>query len=224
VLFDLLKNNHWKRPIYFAITVPSSGYYGLEDYFQLEGFAYRLVPIRSKSDDQQSGRVNTKKMYTNLMDTFKWGNINSSKVYIDENISRIGLSIRSNFLRLAESLLDEGKRDSAVKVLDKCLEIVPNEKIKLDYLGILMAQSYYRAAEDQKANQLMELISKRLFHEVKYFGSLQARATSEFPRLQNRDLALFQEMYKITARYDQQEMNKKIELKFKELLKAYKKG
>ncbi|RUT78407.1 glycosyltransferase family 117 protein [Ancylomarina longa] len=224
ILFDMLKNNHWKRPVYFSITVPPSGYYGLEDYFQLEGFAYRLIPIRKTKEDQQPGQVNTDRMYSNLMEKFKWGNMNASNVYLDETTSRIALSVRSNFLRLAESLLDEGKRVSAVKVLDKCLEIVPDDKIKLDYLGILMAQAYYRAAEDEKANRLMLVISKRLFQEVEYFHTLEAVSTSEFPQLQSRDLALFQEMYRITARYNQVEMNKQIELKFKALLKKYNKG
>lgn len=224
ILYDMLVNNNWKRPIYFAITVPSSGYYGLEKYFQLEGFAYRLVPIKTDRDDMQVGGVNTEVMFTNLMDRFRWGNMEKPEVYIDENISRLCMNMRNNFLRLAESLMDEGNRDSAVKVLDRCVELVPNSKVPFDYMAILMAQAYYRAAEDEKANQMIETIADRLVKEVDYYSTLHAVSTSEFPRNVNRNLALLQELYRITGQYNQADLNKRIEIEFKRLLGNYKKG
>ncbi|WP_372752912.1 DUF2723 domain-containing protein [Labilibaculum sp.] len=223
ILYDMLANNDWERPIYFAITVPSSGYYGLEKYFQLEGFAYRLVPIKSENDDNQVGSVNTDMMYNRLMNQFKWGNLNKDNVYIDETISRLGTNMRNNFLRLSESLLDERKRDLAVQVLDKCIELVPNEKVPFDYLSILLAQSYYRAEEEEKGNEMIQIIFNRLVRELNYYSNLQAVSTSKFPRSRNRNLALMQELHRITARYEQKELNKKIEFEFDKILKSYKK-
>ncbi|MBE9511755.1 MAG: DUF2723 domain-containing protein, partial [Bacteroidetes bacterium] len=46
LVLDLLANNNWNRPIYIAITVPGSAYMGLENYFQVEGLAYRIVPVK----------------------------------------------------------------------------------------------------------------------------------------------------------------------------------
>jgi hypothetical protein len=47
ILLDILAHNNWERPIYYV-----TGYHddalGLEEYFQLEGLAYRLVPIKSE--------------------------------------------------------------------------------------------------------------------------------------------------------------------------------
>jgi hypothetical protein len=49
MVLDILAHNKWKRPIYFV-----TGYHddalGLEEYFQLEGLAYRLVPIKSQNN------------------------------------------------------------------------------------------------------------------------------------------------------------------------------
>ena len=224
ILYDMLVTNNWERPIYFSITVPSSGYYGLEDYFRLEGFAYKLVPIKYEKDDLQIGGVNTDVMYTNLMTKFKWGNMNDPEVYIDETTSRLCMNMRNNFLRLSEALMDEGKRDSAVQVLDKCVDLVPNEKVPFDYLSILLAQSYYRASEYEKAGEMVSLISDRLVHELDYYKNLDAVSTSEFPRFQNRNFALLQELYRITAKYEHKELNEKIEAEFKRLLESYKKG
>ncbi|MBK6987834.1 MAG: DUF2723 domain-containing protein [Bacteroidetes bacterium] len=148
MILNILANNHWKRPIYFATTVGSDNYLNLEPYFQLEGLAYRVVPIRT--DVAQSevvpGRVETDKMYNNVMTKFVFGNMNDEKVYLDENNVRMTTNFRINFSRLAEELLIAGKRDSAIKVLDKCLEVMPDKTVPYNYFMAKVAELYYRAA------------------------------------------------------------------------------
>jgi len=71
MILDLLANNNWDRPIYFAITAGTDNYMNLQRYFQIEGLAYRLVPVLDDSKDRgQTGRVNSKIMYDNLMNKF----------------------------------------------------------------------------------------------------------------------------------------------------------
>lgn len=223
-LFDILENNNWERPVYFAITVPSDGYYGLDKYFQQVGYAHKLVPIAFEQTEERSTGVNTEVMYANLMEKFKWESFEDPNVYMDETTSRMYQGIRNNFLRLAEGLMEEGKRAETVKVLDKCMELVPNDRVPLDYMGILMAQAYYQTAEYEKGNEMMKDITARLVKEIEYYFALQPVSTSEFPRMQNRSLALLQEVYRITARYEQVDINKEVELEFKRLLKRYKQG
>ncbi|MCK7535201.1 MAG: hypothetical protein MZV63_31560 [Marinilabiliales bacterium] len=46
---------------------------GLEEYFQLEGLAYRLVPIKSENKSWfEYGRTDTEILYDNLMNKFIW--------------------------------------------------------------------------------------------------------------------------------------------------------
>jgi hypothetical protein len=223
IVYDILINNNWKRPVYFAITVPSSAYMGLDQYFQLEGFAYRLVPILNQKDDFYTGKVKTDKMYQNLMKKFKWGNINDPNVYVDENIERLSMSAKLNFLRLSESLLEQGKRDSAVKVLDRCLEILPSNQFPLDYQSVMMATNYYRAGEYDKGNELMNLTSKSLVEDCDYFFALPLKATSEFPQELNRNLAILQEIYQQANRYQQKQFAESVEKDFTRLVDIYKK-
>jgi hypothetical protein len=94
-VLDILAANNWERPVYFAITVPSGEYLGLDDYFQNEGMAYRLVPIKKNGKDGFTGHVDTEIMYRNMMEVFKWGNINDPGVYLDETNLRMVSNLRS---------------------------------------------------------------------------------------------------------------------------------
>ncbi len=74
MVLDLVAHNDWKRPIYFAVTTGDDAYVGLKKYFQLEGLAYRFVPIKqTENEEAQGGRVNTDLMYDNIMNKFLWG-------------------------------------------------------------------------------------------------------------------------------------------------------
>ncbi|MDX2001698.1 MAG: DUF2723 domain-containing protein [Chitinophagales bacterium] len=74
ITLDIVASNIWERPIYFAVSVSPDAYLGLDKYFQLEGLAYRIVPVESKGTDQRNtGTVATDVMFNNMMNKFKWG-------------------------------------------------------------------------------------------------------------------------------------------------------
>ena len=172
MILNIIANNHWKRPIYFATTVGSENYLNLESYFQLEGLAYRLVPIRTESKNEiVSGRVETGLMYNNVMNKFKFGNMNDERVYLDENNIRMTTNFRINFSRLAEELLNDGRRDSAIKVLDKCVYEMPDKTVPYNYFMSRIAELYFQAAgilnkkdslqtNDSELNKKNELVAK----------------------------------------------------------------
>ena len=148
VMMDILANNNWERPIYYAATAGSEAYLGLEDYFQLEGFAYRLVPIRSQSRSYgETGRINSDVLYHNLMTVFDdhsrldqvknpgakheaypyaWGGFNDPKVYHSEDNTRLVPLMRRLYARLAEQLMAEGDKDKALEVLVRGNEVMPD--------------------------------------------------------------------------------------------------
>ena len=175
MILDLLATNNWKRPIYWSITVGQSKYLNLMDYFQVEGFAYRLVPIKGESNPQQLqfGSVNTKRMYDNLMNNFTWGRMNEPDVYIDENNTRMMTNIRNSFNRLAVGLINENKKDSAIVVLDRCQELVPNHIISYEYFALEMGESYLQAGAKDKAIDLFETAYANFDDELSYYFSLK---------------------------------------------------
>ena len=240
MILNIIANNHWKRPIYFATTVGSDNYLNLEPFFQLEGLAYRLVPIRTEAkSDVVPGRVETKIMYNNVMNKFVFGNMNYEKVYLDENNMRMTTNFRINFSRLAEELLNEGNRDSAIRVLDKCIEMMPDKTVPYNYFMTKIAELYYRAAgamngpdslqqnipELNKKNELIakgNAISQRMmtiyFDNMNYYLSL--KGTKYFKLVDqdmNQALYILQAMSGILKQTNQKELADKAEKQFMEV-------
>jgi hypothetical protein len=160
MVLDLVAHNDWKRPIYFAVTTGSEAYVGLDKYFQLEGLAYRFVPIKqTENEAAQGGRVNTDKMYDNIMNKFLWGGMDKLGVSLDETSTRMAGNLRMQMSILAQALINEGNNTKAKAVLDKCLAVMPEENIPYDGTIFTVCASFYQINDIEKANKL----SKRLF-------------------------------------------------------------
>jgi len=242
MVLNILANNNWKRPIYFATTVGTDNFLNLEPYFQLEGLTYRIVPIRTeKKSDIVPGRVETDAMYTNVMSKFVWGNMNDERVYLDENNTRMTTNFRINFGRLAEDLLEEGRRDSAVKVLDKCLEVTPDKTIPYNYFMTKIGELYYRAAGAtnkvidsalvnndvelskkkewvDKANSILLRLSDIYSDNLNYYLSLKGTKYFKFVEQDmNQALYIMQAISGIAKQTDQKEVAEKLDKKFNDL-------
>ena len=168
LVLDILANFNWERPIYFAITVGKDNFMGLEDYFQLEGLAYRLVPYSAPSPDGQTGIVNTEKMYNRLMNKFEWGGLNKSDLYFDETNTRMVMNFRNNFARLAEALYQKGENEKAIAILDKCVAEFPRDVVSLSYFSIPLIDLYYKLGEAEKGSHLLAIMINDYLTEIKY--------------------------------------------------------
>ena len=171
---DLLANNDWERPIYFAVTTGSDAYMGLEEYFQLEGLAYRLVPIRTPRNTNPgvSGRIARDIMYENMMNKFSWGGMDTEDIYMDENNLRMTTNLRLQFSNLADEFIRTGDNAKAVEVLDKCLAAMPEKNVPYTQIMMPIIESYYRAGDNEKA----KIVAQKLFdieeQSLNYYFSL----------------------------------------------------
>lgn len=175
IILDILAANDWKRPIYFAITTGDDAYLGLTDYFQIEGLAYRLVPYKAQSFDGQTGEVNTEVMYENLMTEFEWGGMNKSEIYMDENNRRMCMNFRNNFARLAGDYIRQGKKEKALEVLDKCLEVIPHKNVPYNQFMVSIAEHYYRLEAYDKANEIVKILLDIYEDDLNYYMSLKGK-------------------------------------------------
>ncbi|MCK7541641.1 MAG: hypothetical protein MZV63_67535 [Marinilabiliales bacterium] len=80
-------------------------YIGLENYFLLEGMAFRVSPVTiDKPAPGETGMVDPDEMYENMMNRFRWGNAEETDVYLDENNRRLFDVFRRQFGRLSKAL------------------------------------------------------------------------------------------------------------------------
>jgi Protein of unknown function (DUF2723) len=171
VVLDILAHNDWKRPIYFV-----TGYHddamGLEEYFQLEGLAYRLVPIKSENKSWlRYGRIDADILYNNMMNKFVWGGAKEKGVEIDYNHKRnlLVIKARYDYARLANALSSEGKNEKALSVLDYCMETFPIEKLSYDMYVPSIIEAYINAGAIDKATELTRNLSNYYFEKLDYY-------------------------------------------------------
>ncbi|UKJ07133.1 DUF2723 domain-containing protein [Solitalea lacus] len=220
---DIIANNLWERPIYFAITVPDRNFYGLQKYFQNEGFAYRLVPMLSDSTDAILGRegsINTKVLYNNVHNKFKWDNYNDGKIYVDPESSRMTTTCKSTFNILAQALYNEGKVDSCVKTLDKMAASIPfiSNQVGYNLIPELMcADLYYKCKAPQKANKQIEVLNGFIINQLDYYHSLGMPRMNRFGEEINLGLSLISELANMASQNKQTAVANKLHAELKTL-------
>ena len=173
MLLDLLANFDWERPLY--VTSPSLvANFGLQDYLQFDGYAYRLVPIKTTYTDLwNAGRIDTDLLYHNLMEVYRYGNVADPRVYVDTfvNYNFNATNIRIAFARLGAELARRGEKEKAVEVLDYGLEQMPVSQFQYTYQYLPYIRAYYEARATEKGDALFDSYAKNLEEYVDYFLS-----------------------------------------------------
>jgi hypothetical protein len=171
IVLDILAHNDWKRPIYF-ITGYHNDALGLEEYFQLEGLAYRFIPIKSENKSWvEYGRIDPDILYENMMKKFVWGGANNKKVDIDYNHKRTLLVVRArlNYAKLANALSRQGKKEKAQEVLDYCMKTFPLDIIPYDPYVPDLIEGYFNAGNNEKGIKMTHDLCTHYYEELDYY-------------------------------------------------------
>lgn len=224
-IMDILVHNNWERPIYFARTVPSDNYLGLDKYLVTEGFTYRLMPLQpdtTQSPDQMIERINTDAMYTNTIDKFKWGNIKEASYLDPESYGMLNL-IMNNFNTLSNELVKEGQIDKAKTVMERALQVVP-EKIYAMRETIQkqsMAESLYMVGDIENANRIVNNTTDYIEDNLNYFFTIAE--TKPNLEMNNMQLGMYvlHALDQLTAEYKQTEENTRVKELFKNFETRY---
>lgn len=170
VMLDIIATNNWKRPVYFSSTMGNSNNLGLKEYMQLEGYTYRLLPVRVPG--ASDGYVNSDVMYNNMMNKMFWRELDNKNTYYDP--AYLGSPVataRIAFLRLTNQLIAENRKEEARKVINKALTVMPDKSIPYDqissnYIGLLFELGENKKALDTaktmalRANENLEFAKK----------------------------------------------------------------
>lgn len=171
MIIEMLKENKWKRPIYFAVSVGDDYYLGLNDHFELTGLAYQILPVGEKG----SGfGVNTSEMYDNMMNKFRFGGIENPNVYLDENNLRMCDSHRTMFAHLIGALIAEGDSVRAKKALDYCAKVIPGKTVRHNFASLALSELYYKLGEPAKGNEIMDAVAKDCVEYLDWYLSMSS--------------------------------------------------
>ena len=189
LMLDILNNFDWKRPIYFTGGSNSdSEYIWLKDYLQLDGVAFKLVPIQTptKIYNQEGqltrelslfdiGRIDPEKMYNNIK-KWDWRNINDGKIYLDEQTKRNAISMRNSLMRLSTAFAKEGDTLKAIEVLDLSLEKLPIKDFDHFSLSLEYPEFYYKLGEQEKARAAAKTLIKLFKDKLLWFSTFDSES------------------------------------------------
>ncbi|WP_421751788.1 protein O-mannosyl-transferase family [Croceimicrobium sp.] len=206
MVIDLIAENDWTRPIYFSVTVGNSSksFFWLDDYFQLEGLAYRFVPVLNKREGNNPdfGKIATDVMYDNLMNKFEMGNMEVPGVYLDETNRRVIFNLRNIYGRLAEDLAERGRNEEAMQVLERAMEKMPESKYAYDYFMFNIIEGYYKAGAQEEAREIINTFADRLEEELAYYQQFRGKDRNKIQAEMNAAASYFRMIVQLVNQFE----------------------
>lgn len=175
-ILDIIATNNWERPIYFSVTCRPEKLLGLNDFLQLEGMGFRIVPVQSKSDGRfgmlGAGRINVDAMYNNIMTKFRWGNFDKEQLFVDKSYNPSVYSMRGAMIRLATVLIQQGDYERAMNIADKCLEVYPNMNFPFDSQTLSLIRVYQQSGNLERGKEHILTLATELVDRMTFYQSL----------------------------------------------------
>ncbi|MEM6287319.1 MAG: DUF2723 domain-containing protein [Bacteroidota bacterium] len=197
-VLDILRSvaeDGWERPVYFAATVAQSSELGLQDYFQNEGLARRVVPIERATGDPD-GFV-AAEVALDRLGKFRFEGLDDPDVYHDQNARNMADGYRIRFATIAAQLAEQGREGDAVALLDRVTEAVPPETIPAGFGSLYtLAEAYARAGNPER---MVELLQRA---EADVFADFDAASTPTEQQSVFQFLQFIQSAYLLAEQYD----------------------
>jgi hypothetical protein len=216
LMLDILANNNWERPIYFTGGAQAAEeYIWLKDYLQLDGLAYKFVPIKTPIGERSfmdMGRIDTDSMYVHVKE-WSWKN-SDGDIYIDPESRKNSISFRNSLGRLADELIKEGDLTRAEEILDISIDKMPIEKYGYYRLVIGHIESYYLVNKPEKARKIAKFLINNFQEQINYYSSLSSYEFSQnFAELEG-SLDLYRYIIATTVEFDTEEYSEKLKEDF----------
>ena len=165
MVYEMLARNDWKRPIFMSVTLGQSNYAGLEKYLALEGLAYRITPF------VWNQTADVDKMYDNMMNRFRFGNVSWEGIYLDETNMRMCRTHRHMMALLAKALLAKDDKTRAANVLAKAKKELPFTTIPIDVTDLDMADMWLKLGNKQDAAFVYAGIARQSMAKLRWMDS-----------------------------------------------------
>jgi tetratricopeptide (TPR) repeat protein len=146
-IHHIIQETSWKKPIYFAVTVPQEAWEPYADHLEMQGMVYRLVP---RTGDYM---MNEYLMRRNFEQVFEFRGVLTEDGRVDDSVYKnedtrvlFGNFALASF-RLAQFYVKLKQYDDVIRWTERALVFDPAFDYARDYLGIY----YMRNREPRKA-------------------------------------------------------------------------
>ena len=171
MMYEMLAQCNWERPLYVAISVGPSNYGNLGKNFVREGLADRITPF----DTEKSGKkIDTEKMYENLMTRFTFGGLDKPGIYLDETVRRMCIPHRRLFSQLATALWSEGQYDKAARVVAYAEKAVPASALPHSFAcgSLDLARIWADLGDVQQTENIILPMAKTVGEYIEWYLSM----------------------------------------------------
>jgi len=118
MILNILAANQWKKPVYFATTVPQSNLVGgLQEYMRMEGLVMRVVPIKN-------WQLAPDILQANLVEKYQY-RFKDENVYYNPQTIGLMQNYRTAFIGLGEFYVHGGKKDKLKALFEFEAENMP---------------------------------------------------------------------------------------------------
>ena len=179
-ILDLLSNYKWDRPLNF-LSAGGDLNVGIKDYLMYDGFTYRFVPVKNRTNLSERGFTDTDELYRKITSVYTWDTLKRTDWFVDyQNLFTFTgvMSQRGMFASAAMEMIEAGETERAVEILDKCQSVIPVENFPLDMTMygfanerdmVSLIEAYYLAGESAKASALCSSMSDDILVSCKFF-------------------------------------------------------
>ena len=202
MMLEMISQCNWTRPVYVALTVGQENYMNLGDNFIQEGLANRITPFTTNAHGAKN--FDTEKTYRNMMTRYKYGGLSRPGLYLDETVMRMCYTHRRLFGQLALQLIGEGKKDKALKVLQKANKEIPTYNVPMNYMsgGTDIAKAYALLGQKKEALKCLNAVWNDAAQYERYYQSLTGIRFIQAQRDCMVQMSILDQVHTITSLVD----------------------
>ncbi|NOZ62746.1 MAG: DUF2723 domain-containing protein [Calditrichaeota bacterium] len=165
MILNIIQANRFTKPIYFALTVSQENLINLTKYLRMDGLVYKLLTYKGQT-------LSPMHLKNNLLNKFRYRNLNNPKVYFNENIKGLLRNYHGAYYHLCRYYFKEKMYDNLIEVMDNLFSVMPDTVIPMRHeLEFQFALLYRDANAPDKAEKLFRHIMER--DNVKLDAKLQ---------------------------------------------------
>lgn len=170
IVADIIQNNKWERPIYFAASDPPDSWAGLDEYLRPEAMAYRVLPVKQGGVRASMNYEVMKQYLMNPLPDDQYhkephygiklrGLNNPDNMFLEDHRRPVIYSIIPLYQALATyELTQRNDPKAASATLDKMGELISFERFKVPYFMLSdLANVYKQAGNMDKARKYAQM-------------------------------------------------------------------